>query len=301
MPDDAAIYRLDENRALIVTTDFFTPIVDDAYNYGAIAAANALSDVYAMGGDPLLCLNIVAFPSKLIGNILADVLRGGAEKVREARAVIAGGHSIKDDEPKYGLVAIGTVHPDEILHKGGAKPGDVLILTKPLGTGIITTAGKNDKADETHLTEAVGWMTQLNRSASLAARAAGAHAATDVTGFGLIGHGLEVAAASGVSLAINYSSVPFMFGLHELAAQHIFPGGSADNLDMYKPSVQYNIDLTFEEEMMIFDAQTSGGLLISLPPDSLHIFEKTMAEHNQRWWQVGQVEEQQEAGIILNR
>ncbi len=295
MPDDAAVYKLDDERALIVTTDFFTPIVDDAYQFGAIAAANALSDVYAMGGAPLLCLNIVAFPMNLSETILADILRGGAEKVREAGSVIAGGHSIKDNEPKYGLVAIGTVHPDQLLTKANAQPGDVLILTKPLGTGIITTALKNDKADESHLTEVVGWMQRLNRDASMAAVAAGATTATDVTGFGLIGHAAEIARSSKVTLEFQVSAVPYMFGVHELAQQHIFPGGSADNLKTYKPNVDYQVEMTFEDEMMLYDAQTSGGLLIALAEENVSTFEAKMHAAEANWWQIGHVREKGES------
>lgn len=301
VPDDAAVYKLDDERALIVTTDFFTPIVDDAYQFGAIAAANALGDVYAMGGQPLLCLNIVAFPANLSSDILADILRGGAEKVREAGTVIAGGHSIKDDEPKYGLVAIGTAHPDHLLTKADAQPGDALVLTKPLGTGIITTAGKNDRADEAHLIEAVGWMQRLNKTASQAAVQAQAHAATDITGFGLIGHASEMAQGSGVTLEIQVSSMPYMFGVAELAQQHIFPGGSLDNLQTFKPNVEYAVDLNFEDEMMIYDAQTSGGLLIALNADSLAAFSAVMDEANERWWQIGRVTERRDSLIRFVR
>lgn len=297
MPDDAAVYRLSDERALIVTTDFFTPIVDDAYQFGAIAAANALSDVYAMGGEPLLCLNIVAFPANLSLDILADILKGGAEKVREAGSVIAGGHSIKDDEPKYGLVAIGLAHPDHLLTKSNAQPGDALVLTKPLGTGIITTAGKNDKAEEAHLTEAVGWMQRLNKAAASAALAASANAATDITGFGLIGHASEIASSSNVTLDIKVSSMPYMYGVHELAQQHIFPGGSSDNLKMYKPGVQYDVNLSFEDEMMLYDAQTSGGLLITLPEGSLPTFAEAMQSADAPWWRIGQVSERGETPI----
>src|SRR5690606_30123491 len=187
-------------------TDFFTPVVDDPYDYGMIAAANALSDIYAMGGRPLLALNIAAFPADLPPSILADVMRGAAEKVREAGAIIAGGHTIQDKEPKVGLAVVGIGHPDELLIKGGAQPGDVLMLTKPLGTGCITTAAKSDRADDSDIAEAIGWMKQLNRAAAEAARAAGARAATDITGFGLLGHATEMAETAGVTLVLRLRS-----------------------------------------------------------------------------------------------
>ena len=243
-PDDAAVYRLDGDRALIVTTDFFTPIVDDAYQYGAIAAANALSDVYAMGGRPLLALNIAALPPDLPLDMIADIMRGMAEKVREAGAVVAGGHTIQDKEPKVGLAVVGLCHPDDLLTKGGARPGDVLALTKPLGTGCITTAAKNDKAQAAHVEEAVGWMMRLNREAAEAAQAAGSHAATDVTGFGLLGHAAEMAEASAVTLHFSVEQMPFMAGARVYADQWIFPGGSTNNKQAFEGGVRFEAGVT---------------------------------------------------------
>ncbi len=195
-PDDAAVWRLDEERAIVVTTDFFTPVVDDAYDYGAIAAANSLSDVYAMGGQPFLALNVAALPDNLPAEISSEIIRGGAEKAREAGVVIAGGHTVKDKEPKYGLVVIGFVDPRKMLSKGGLHVGDVLVLTKPLGFGVTTTALKQQKADEQDVAEAVNWMKRLNRTASQLASEFSLRGGTDVTGYSLLGHGMEMAEAS---------------------------------------------------------------------------------------------------------
>jgi selenide,water dikinase len=301
IPDDAAVYRLDDDRVLIFTTDFFTPIVDDPYTYGAIAAANALSDVYAMGGTPLLALNLVAFPADLPPYILSEVLRGGAEKVREANAVLAGGHTIQDKEPKYGLAVVGLGHPDHLMTKAGAKPGDVLILTKPLGTGTITTATKRGLVEQSHLDEAAQWMSTLNRAAAEAGIASGAHAITDITGFGFIGHASEVAIASDVSLHISFDKVPFMEGAQQYAQQWIFPGGSSNNQQAFEGQVQFDSTLRDEERMLLFDAQTSGGLLISLPENQLENFSRGMDQRSAAWWQIGRVEPAQEQRIILGR
>jgi len=301
MPDDAAVYRLDDERALIFTTDFFTPIVDDPYQFGAIAAANALSDVYAMGGEPLLALNIVAFPADLPPRILTEVLRGGAEKVREAHAVIAGGHTIQDKEPKYGLAVIGLAHPDRLTTKAGAKPGDVLILTKPLGTGTITTAAKRDQAEKDNIEEASRWMATLNRDGAAAGIAANAHAITDITGFGFLGHSSEIARASGVGLHVRFEDVPFMAGVTHYAEQWIFPGGSANNRSAYHREVQFSDDLSEQEQMLLFDAQTSGGLLIALAPEKVETFRKEMAKRNATWWNIGSVTEAGKAAIMITR
>jgi selenide,water dikinase len=295
------VLRLDDERALIFTTDFFTPIVDDAYQYGAIAAANALSDVYAMGGRPLLALNITAFPANLPLEMLTDILRGMAEKVREAGAVIAGGHTIQDKEPKAGLAVIGMTAPDKLLTKAGARPGDTLVLTKPLGSGLIATASKQDKANPAHLAEAVGWMTRLNRQASEAALAAGAHAMTDVTGFGLLGHASEMAEAGGVTFEIDVSGVPLMAGIDGYAAEWLFPGGSMANKEAFEARVRFEEGISPEQQMILFDAQTSGGLLIALSPEGLERFEREMQTSASSWWQIGRVAERGNAGIIVAR
>lgn len=292
--------RLDDDRALIFTTDFFTPIVDDPYHYGAIAAANALGDVYAMGGRPVLALNIAAFPANLPVSILSDILRGSAEKVREAGAVIAGGHTIKDDEPKVGLAVVGLVDPRQLFTKAGAQPGDSLILTKPLGTGTITTAGKNDKATSEHLAGAIKWMTTLNAAASQAAARAGARAVTDVTGFGLLGHSTEMAGPAGVTFHFNVDAVPFMEGARLYASEWIFPGGSADNKLTYEQNVRFDGAVDEEIQMLLFDAQTSGGLLIALPEQGLSTFTAEMSRQSTPWWKIGEVQAKGDTLIVVS-
>lgn len=299
--DDAAVYKLDDEQALIVTTDFFTPVVDDPYDYGMIAAANALSDIYAMGGRPLLALNIAAFPADLPPSILTDVMRGAAEKVREAGAIIAGGHTIQDKEPKVGLAVVGIGHPDELLIKGGAQPGDVLMLTKPLGTGCITTAAKSDRADDSDITEAIGWMKQLNRAAAEAARAAGARAATDITGFGLLGHATEMAETAGVTLALRLSRIPFIGNVHQYASEWIFPGGSAANKRAYEGGVLFEEGISEEDQMLLFDAQTSGGLLVAIPPEGVPTFLREMKARDARAWEVGTVQPYDGTHIVVTR
>jgi len=299
--DDAAVYKLDDEQALIVTTDFFTPVVDDPYDYGMIAAANALSDIYAMGGRPLLALNIAAFPADLPPSILADVMRGAAEKVREAGAIIAGGHTIQDKEPKVGLAVVGIGHPDELLIKGGAQPGDVLMLTKPLGTGCITTAAKSDRADDSDIAEAIGWMKQLNRAAAEAARAAGARAATDITGFGLLGHATEMAETAGVTLVLRLSRIPFIGNVHQYASEWIFPGGSAANKRAYEGGVRFEAGIAEEDQMLLFDAQTSGGLLVAIPPEGVPTFLREMKARDARAWEVGTVQPYDGAHIVVTR
>jgi len=286
---------------LIFTTDFFTPIVDDPYQYGAIAAANALSDVYAMGGKPLLALNIAAFPPNLPLDMLSDILRGMAEKVREAGAVVAGGHTIQDKEPKVGLAVIGMTRPSKLLTKAGAQVGDILILTKPLGSGVIATAGKNDKAAPTHMTEAVGWMMQLNRAASEAAVTVGAHAMTDITGFGFLGHASEMIENGEVTFEISASSVPLMAGVDGYASDWLFPGGSTENKMAFESRVQFAEGVSQELQMLLFDAQTSGGLLIALPADRVNAFEQTMSASQSAWWEIGWVTKQAQADIIVTR
>lgn len=288
-PDDAAVYRLDDSRALIMTTDFFTPIVDDAYQYGAIAAANALSDIYAMGGQPLIALNIAALPPDLPLELSKAMLLGMAEKVREANAVIAGGHTIQDKEPKIGLAVVGMAHPDRVLTKSNAKPGDLLVLTKPIGTGCITTAAKNDKAAPEHVAEAVGWMITLNRHGAEAAAAAGARTTTDITGFGLIGHATEIAQASDVTLHLRAAQVPLLASAMIYAEQWTFPGGSSANRLAYEAGVRFEGALSDERQMLLFDAQTSGGLLIALDPAQQDAFAAAMDAHDAPWWPVGHV------------
>jgi selenide,water dikinase len=280
---------LDADRALVATTDFFTPVVDDPYDYGAIAAANALSDVYAMGGRPFMALNIAALPPDLPAEISGEILRGGAEKTREAGVVLAGGHSIQDQEPKYGLVVLGFVDPQCMLTKGGARPGDVLVLSKPLGFGVTTTALKRELADPQDVAEVVGWMKRLNKFASELAVAAGVRAATDVTGFSLLGHGLEMADASGVRLRFSLAKIPFTAGAHKYAGQWAFPGGASDNRLYYGPQVQFDPSITEMEQMLLFDAQTSGGLLCAVSPGSLAAMLTQAEQVGQPFWVVGEV------------
>ena len=272
LPDDAAVWRLDDNQALVVTTDFFTPIVDDPYDYGSIAASNALSDLYAMGATPILALNIVAMPPDLPGDIVEEILRGGAEKVKEAGAVIAGGHTIQDPEPKYGLVALGTCSIDRLMTKSKAKIGDVLILTKPLGTGVTTTALKNEKADSDDIEQAATWMKKLNVSAANLAAEFGVQAATDVTGFSLLGHGVEMAEASSVGFRLHLPSIPFLSGARRYAEGGNFPGGSADNRMYFCDRVSFAHSIDEANQMLLFDAQTSGGLLLALERQKVNAF-----------------------------
>ena len=289
-PDDAAVWRLDEERAIVVTTDFFTPVVDDAYDYGSIAAANSLSDVYAMGGKPFLALNVAALPDNLPEEISSEIIRGGAEKAREAGVVIAGGHTVKDKEPKYGLVVIGFVDPRTMLSKGGLKVGDALVLTKPLGFGVTTTALKQQKADDQDVLEAVGWMKQLNKTASELANEFGLRGGTDITGYSLLGHGMEMANASGVSLKLNLADIPFTSGARKYAEQGIFPGGAFDNKMHFESRVQFASSVSELDQMLLFDPQTSGGLLLGVPRERLDAFLTRASEMHQAVWVIGNVE-----------
>ncbi len=289
-PDDAAVWRFDEDRAIVVTTDFFTPVVDDAYDYGAIAAANSLSDVYAMGGAPFLALNVAALPDDLPNEISREIIRGGAEKAREAGVVIAGGHTVKDKEPKYGLVVIGFVDPRKMLSKSGLKIGDALVLTKPLGFGVTTTALKQEKADEADVIEVVDWMKRLNKSASQLAVEFGLRGGTDITGYSLLGHGMEMANASGVSLRLEFAKIPFVTGARKYAEQGIFPGGAFDNKNHFEPNVRFSDAMDEANQMLLFDPQTSGGLLLGIPQAQLETFLARAQEMGQAAWIVGHAE-----------
>src|SRR5512140_2806415 len=290
-PDDAAVWKLDEDRALVVTTDFFTPVVDTPYEYGAIAAANSLSDIYAMGGTPFLALNIAALPPDLPVEISSEILRGGAEKCREAGVVVAGGHTIQDKEPKFGLVALGFVHPQKMLTKSGVRPGDALVLTKPLGFGVTTTAIKRGLAVEADVAEVIGWMSRLNRTAGQLAGEFNLRGGTDVTGFGLLGHGLEMAQASGVKLSLLYSQLPFISCALKYGQAWTFPGGSMDNRSFYGPQVSFDGSLSEMEQLLAFDAQTSGGLLLAVPSEKLEAFSLRARELDQPVWVVGEARE----------
>ena len=263
--DDAAVYKINKNQALISTLDFFTPMVDDPYLYGQIAAANSLSDVYAMGGKPLLALNIVCFPDCLPTSVLGEMLRGGADKAIEAGCIIAGGHTVRDDEPKYGLAVTGLAHPDDIIANAGAQAGDLLLLTKPLGTGIINTGIKAGLVSSEALQTAVLSMSSLNKAASEAMLRHGANACTDITGFGLLGHAAEMAEASGVSLQIKGQAVPLLPETMEMARMGLIPAGAYDNRKYLEGKILFHGELKPEEELALYDPQTSGGLLISIP------------------------------------
>jgi selenide, water dikinase len=288
-PDDAAVYRLNDGQAIVTTVDFFAPLVDDPYAYGAIAAANAMSDVYAMGGEVILALNVAAFPEDMDPATIARILQGGADKVGEAGAVVAGGHTVLDDEPKFGLCAIGLVHPDGLLTKAGVQPGDILYLTKPLGTGIVTTAAMRDEASAEHLSAAIESMTRLNRHASHIALDAGAHALTDITGYSLLGHGYEMAAASGVSLRIEASSVPVLPGALEYAERGILTGGAGRNREYLADKVRMAEGIPEPLSHVLFDPQTSGGLLIAVPPERVSDIEARRTEHP--LWRIGDAAE----------
>jgi selenide,water dikinase len=264
--DDAGVYQLTHQIALVQTVDFITPIVDDPYLFGQIAAANALSDVYAMGGKPLTALNIVGFPRRTLDlSLLSEILRGGLEKIHEAGAMLLGGHTVDDTELKYGLSVTGTVHPGKVISNKGAQVGDVLILTKALGVGIISTANKAGMAESGLLQGAIDSMVRLNDKAAQAMVESGAHAATDITGFGLLGHASEMARACGLSFRFFYSRIPILPGAREYAAQGMVPGGAYCNRDHFGPAISISPKVPESERIILFDPQTSGGLLIALP------------------------------------
>ena len=289
-PDDAAVYRISDEQALIFTTDFFTPVVDDPYLYGAVAAANAMSDVYAMGGQVVLALSIAAFPPRLPAAIISEILRGAAEKVAEAGGVIAGGHTIDDDEPKFGLAVMGTVHPRRVGRKGGAHPGDCLLLTKPLGVGIITTAAKGDQADPAHLDAAIQSMIHLNRQAAELAQQVPFHAMTDVTGFALLGHAHEMASPSGVRFRFELRQLPFLAGAKDYADLWLFPAGTCNNERTFQDHITFR-EIPDEIQQLLYTPETSGGLLIALGPAEADRLERLYRQAGQPVWRVGEVME----------
>lgn len=263
--EDAAVYRLSEDQAIIFTLDVITPIVDDPYTFGQIAAVNALSDIFAMGGNPLMALNIVAFPEDRLDD-LGLILKGGAEKVAEAGAILAGGHTIKDKEPKYGLAVVGLIHPQDIIYNDTAQDGDLLILTKPLGTGILSTAIKGDVAEPMALKEAIFWMTKLNQLSKELLKLP-IHGLTDVTGFGLIGHLSEMLTKNNLGAELWINDIPVIDGLDKYISLGMIPGGTLKNKEIYSCSVEKKPDITQEQEIILYDAQTSGGLLLSISPE----------------------------------
>ncbi len=277
--DDAGVYKLTDDLAIIQTVDFFTPIVDDPYQFGQIAAANSLSDVYAMGGQPTTVLNILGFPIKSLGpDILAEILKGAADKVQESGAVIAGGHSIDDNEPKFGLSVTGVVHPDKIFKNVGAKPGDALVLTKPIGVGIQTTAIKKEGLTDEQLERVSTVMATLNKTAADQLKDFNPNAVTDVTGFGLLGHASEMAKGSNVSMEVRLNDVPVLNGTIELAESGFVPGGTKANHRWIAEDVQYEA-LSELEQWLLCDAVTSGGLLISMPAEEAEQYVQQMKEH----------------------
>ena len=274
-----------------MTVDFFAPLVDDPHDYGAIAAANAMSDVYAMGGEVLLALNVAAFPEDMAPEIIGKILQGGADKVAEAGGIIAGGHTIIDAEPKYGLTVLGLVHPERILTKAGARPGDALYLTKALGTGIVTTAAMRDEASPEHLAAAVESMTRLNRHPSHIVRNSGAHALTDITGYSLLGHAYEMAAAARVGIRIEASTLPLLPGARDYAGRGILTGGAERNRKYLADKVRIAPDVPASVEHVLFDPQTSGGLLFAIATEHAVDTEAAFKAADLPLWQIGAVVE----------
>jgi selenide, water dikinase len=302
--DDAAVYLINERQALVQTVDFFPPIVDDPYSFGAIAAANSMSDIYAMGGEVSFALNIVAFPDDLDHAILAAILQGGADKVREAGGVVAGGHTVIDKEPKYGLCVTGIADPSQIMSKDGAKPGDRLLITKPVGTGVITTAARNDRAAPAYLQGAVNSMLLLNGPASRVFRWAGVCACTDITGFGLLGHASEMAQASNVLFRIEASSVPLLEGAIECVKDKQIPGGLDRNREYLLASdeggtrrVQIEKSVRADLTTLLFDPQTSGGLLAAVPSDRVVEVRAALEDQDVHSWEIGEVQAGQ--GVLV--
>ncbi len=267
--DDAAVYRLDNNTAIIVTVDFFTPITDDPYEFGSVAAANSLSDVYAMGGKPLVAMNIVGFPAHLAVEMLGDVLKGGYDKATEAGCLIVGGHTVDDAEPKYGLSVVGLVEPGKEVSNANAKPGDVLVLTKPIGTGIIATGAKAGTTPDAIMQQAVATMAELNKGASEAMMRVGVNSCTDITGFGLMGHLRGIVRGSNVGAQVRVSDVPVLPGTWDLLERGTIPGGTFRNMSGVEDTVDWAENLTEKQQLLMCDAQTSGGLLIAVPEDKL--------------------------------
>lgn len=288
-PDDAAVYRVNDTTAIIQTMDFFPPVVDDPYAFGAIAAANAMSDVYAMGGEVLFALNLAAWNEEIPLQVLSDILRGGADKVAEAGGAIAGGHTVTDNEPKYGLSVTGSVHPDRVITKAAARVGDLLFLTKPFGTGLITTAGKNGVASDAHLQNAIDWMMRLNRAAAQAMQQVNVKCATDVTGYALLGHAHEIAQASGAALRFRADALPILDGALEYARKKQIPGGAGRNKLYLDGKVKFEKELDDDLNEILYDPQTSGGLLIAVPSENADRLANELKSRKVSHWVVGDV------------
>ncbi len=288
--DDAAVYQISPELAIVVTLDFFTPIVDDPYAYGAIAAANSLSDIYAMGARPIMALNIAAVPKKLPLEVVSEIIRGGAEKAREAGIPVAGGHTIQDDEPKYGLVVIGMGHPQQITRKGGARPGDHLFLSKPLGTSVVATGLKRDLATVEEVQAATESMMQLNAEAAALAQAHGATAVTDITGFSLLGHASEMSQQSGVRFVFDFAALPWLPGAWRLGEDWVFPGGTFDNQKYFSSHVRFAEGIADWQQSLCFSPETSGGLLMSIPHEQADAIQQDAAKRGVTLWHVGEVQ-----------
>ena len=288
-PDDAAAYRVSDDLAIIGTLDFFPPLVDDPRTFGEIAAANALSDIYAMGGRVLFALSIAAFPEDLPRDVLTEIFAGASSKVREAGGTLAGGHTIRDPEPKYGLAVIGAAHPDKLLRKGGARPGDRLVLTKPLGTGLLVSGSRQGRTSEADLAAAIDGMRRLNRWAADALVSTGIRAATDVTGFGLLGHGLEMARGSGTRFVFDARALPVLAGAREVAAAGVETGGAAHNRRFVAPSFEVAAGVPDDLVTIAHDPQTSGGLLAAAAPDHVEALEAAFDAAGVEHWWIGNV------------
>lgn len=297
--DDAAVYKLDENTAIVQTVDFFTPVVDDPYTYGQIAAANSLSDVYAMGADPKLVMNIICFPNCLPAEVMAEILKGGHDKIVEAGALLVGGHTVQDDEPKYGLCATGFMRPEDVLKNSSAKVGDVLIITKPIGIGIINAGIKGEIVEKDVYDAAVETMKTLNKFAKDAMVKVGANACTDVTGFGLLGHTLEMAEGSDVTIALDSNRIPVLKGAVELARMGLVPEGTYANERFIGDKVIFGDSVKRELKDMLFDPQTSGGLLISLPKEKADDLLRELEGNPNEFALIGEVLEKQDVSIIV--
>ncbi len=281
--DDAAVLRLNDEQALVFTTDFFPPPVDDPYDYGAIAAANSISDIFAMGGKPLMALNVTALPADLPKEMISEIFRGGAEKAKEAGCPIVGGHTIRDNEPKYGLAVVGMVHPDKILYKGKLKIGDKIVLTKPIGFGVTVTASKVGLADEEDLNTVIRWMKTLNGTAAELAVEFGSLTGTDVTGFSLLGHSWELVRNSepGIGLRYDYDAIPFTPNYEKYMEMGMFSAGANENYNFYLDHVRFSDRIDENHQMMLFDPQTSGGLLLGIAPDRIDAFMDKAEEKGQ--------------------
>jgi selenide,water dikinase len=299
--EDAGVYQLREDLAIVLSLDFFTPIVDDPYTFGQVAAANSLSDIYAMGGTPITAMNIICFPIKTMDiSILQEVLRGGLDKMREAGVLLVGGHSIEDNELKYGLSVAGTIHPQKVLYNKGARAGDKIILTKPLGTGIINTALKAGLADEDSVAKAIACMSTLNRKAAELMAEVEAHACTDVTGFGLLGHACEMIKGEDVGMVIYSSKIPILPGTEAYAMMGLIPAGTIRNRDYSLHMIERLTGITDEKLLILFDAQTSGGLLISVPePQADTLLKRLQQEGIEEATIIGEVVAQPKGTIVI--